>query len=159
MDLNATPPSADLRLPTLSMRSAGVFLVLSVVAWFAADSLDLVFAVVNSVVFAVGIGLFLLGFWNGVQRSRVDEVTLTGLLALGTSYVPAGARNLLWGAVAIETVVSILFASLRPFTQQAFGLLFPMLGVGFATLWGSRAASFHPRDDPRNPAANRSGQH
>lgn len=159
MDLNATPPSEDLRIPTISMRSAGAFLVLSVVAWFAADSLDLVFAVVNSVVFAVGIGLFLLGFWNGVQRSRVDEVTLIGLLALGTSYVPSHPRNVLWGAIAIETVASILFASLRPFTQQAFGLLFPMLGVGFATLWGSRAASFHPRDDPRSPTPNRSGQH
>ncbi len=159
MDLTPNPSSADLRIPRLSMRTAGVFTVVSVVAWFAADTLDIAFAVFNSLVFVVGIGLFLLGFWNGVQRSRVDEVTLTGLLALGSSFVPKEPRNLLWGAVAVETVVSILFASLRPFTQQAFGLLFPMLGVGFATLWGSRAASFHPRDDPRNPTPKPSGQH
>lgn len=159
MDVNPTPRPADQRLPRFSVQSAVVFAVLSVVVWIAADRLDLVFAVVCSLVFVAGIALFLLGFWNGVQRSRVDDVTLTGLLALGTSYVEARPRNLLWGAIVAETVVSILFASLRPFTQQAFGLLLPMFGVGLATLWGSRAATFHPRDDPRNPSANRSGQH
>jgi hypothetical protein len=152
MDLNADPSGSTDNLPQLGVRVAAAFAVLSLLTWAVADTLDILFVVVCSVFFAVGIALFLLGFWNGVQRSRVDDVTLTGLLALGTSYVGARPRNLLWAAIAIETVVAILFASLRPFTQQAFGLLMPMFGVGLATLWGSRAATFHPRDDPRNPS-------
>ena len=126
--------------------SAG-FAVLSLATYLAADALDVPFVIVCSVLFAFGTLLLALGFWNGIQRSRIDAVTLTGLVAVDTSHVPRRARRALWGAIVFQLVVAVLFGSLRPFTQQAFGLLVPTLGLGFATLWGSRFAAFHPREE------------
>lgn len=136
------------KLLRASFASTALFGALSVLTYVFADSFDLVFAVVSAVLFAAGTFLLGLGIWNGIQRSRVDEVTLTGLLSVDSSHVPAKARNRLWLAVLLQTVIAVLFGSLRPFTEQAFGLLVPILGLGFAALWGSRFAVFHPRDDP-----------
>jgi len=69
-------------------------------------------------------------------------------MAIDQSHVPQSARNRLWLALLLQVGVAVLFASLRPFTQQAFGLLVPVLGLGVASLWGSRFAAFHPRVDP-----------
>lgn len=132
----------------ISLASTGAFGALSLVAYLLADRLDLIFAVTCGIVFTVGTLLLGLGIWNGIQRSRTDSVTLTGLLAVDKSHVPSAARNRLWLAVLLQTVIAIAFGSLRPFTEQAFGLLVPMLGLGFAGLWGSRFAVFHPREDP-----------
>lgn len=137
----------DLGLIRLSIRSTTAFTAFSALTYLTEDSLDLVYAIVCGVVFVIGVLLFALGMWNGIQRSRVDEVTLTGLVAIDGTHVPRSARNLLWLSVAVQIIVSIGFASLRPFSQQAFGLLVPVLGLGLATLWGSRFAAFHPRDD------------
>lgn len=142
------PTSAGaLRVITISLQLTVVFAALSLATYVLAERLDTVFAVACSVLFAIGTLLLALGFWNGIQRSRVDEVTLTGLVAVDSSHVPASARNKLWGAIVLQLVIGVLFGSLRPFTQQAFGLLVPTLGLGFATLWGSRFAAFHQRDE------------
>lgn len=153
---DATPPThADTagsagndRLITFSVRSSIAFAVLSVITYVVDGGLDVVYAIVCTITFVVGVSLFALGMWNGIQRSRVDDVTLTGLVAIDRSHVPAPARNRLWLAVLVQVVVAIGLASLRPFTQQAFGLLVPVLGLGIASLWGSRFAAFHPRVDP-----------
>lgn len=135
------------RLQALSLQLTGLFGALSLLTYLLAERLDTVFAVACSVLFAIGTLLLALGFWNGIQRSRTDDVTLTGLVAVDSSHVPSSARNKLWGAIVLQIVIGVLFGSLRPFTQQAFGLLVPTLGLGFATLWGSRFAAFHERDE------------
>ncbi len=112
-----------------------------------ADALDVPFAVLCAVLFLIGIGLSGLGFWNGIQRSRREEVSLAGLLAVDASYVAKRARNAIWVTNVAQIVVAIVAGSLRPFTGQAFALLVPMFGVGIATVWGSRHAVFHRRDD------------
>lgn len=122
--------------------------LLCALTFVLAERLDLVFAVVSAGLFFVGSGLLALGLWNGIQRSRVEEVTLVGLAAITKSHVPARARNILWATIAVQLIVTTTFAALRPFTQQAFGILVPILGLGFAVLWGSRFGSFHPRNDP-----------
>lgn len=136
------------QLIDLSVRSTVVFVVASAAVYLLEDTLDVAYAIACSATFVVAVGLFGLGMWNGIQRSRVDDVTLTGLVAIDRSHVPSSARNALWLAIVVQLVVSIVFASLRPFTQQAFGLLVPTLGLGLATLWGSRFAVFHPREEP-----------
>lgn len=120
---------------------------LSALTFLLADRLDLIFAVVSGALFFVGAGLMALGFWNGIQRSRVEDVTLIGLAAISKSHVPARVRNVLWAMVVLQTVVTLLFASLRPFTQQAFGILAPTFGLGVAILWSSRFGSFHTRNE------------
>lgn len=130
-----------------SLGSTIIFAALSVVAYLANGGFDLVFAIACAVLFVGGTLLLGLGMWNGIQRSRVDAVTLTGLLAVTASHVPTHARNLLWLSVLLQVIIAVLFGVLRPFTPQAFGLLVPIVGLGFAALWGSRFAVFHPRED------------
>ncbi len=143
------PPPPNPALAKLSLRISIAFSVFSVVTFLVAPTIDRVYSIVSATLFVLGILALGLGFWNGIQRSRVDDVRLAGLLSVDKSFVPAGIRNRLWAAVLIETVVTFTFAALRPITEQAFGVLVPTLGIGLATLWGSRFAKFHPRDRQR----------
>jgi hypothetical protein len=156
--MNSKPPTrtfaeldpegrAASKLSAFALQVSMFFAAASILTYLLDDRLDLPFAIISAALFGGGILLLSLGFWNGIQRSRVDDVTLTGLLAIDKTHVPASARNKLWGAIVIQVVVSVLFASLRPFTQQAFGLLVPTVGLGIATLWGSRFAAFHDRGE------------
>ena len=120
---------------------------LSALTFLLAERLDLIYAALSAVLFFLGAGLMALGLWNGIQRSRVDEVTLVGLAAVSKTHVASRARNILWAMIVLQVAVTVLFASLRPFTQQAFGILAPTFGLGVAVLWGSRFGSFHPRND------------
>lgn len=124
------------------------FSAISALTFLLDGSLDIIFAVISAMLFFVGAGVMALGLWNGIQRSRVEEVTLVGLAGISKSHIPTRARNTLWAMVLIQVVMSVLFASLRPFTQQAFGILAPTFGLGIALLWSSRFGSFHPRNDP-----------
>ncbi len=124
------------------------FSALSALTFLLAESLDLLYAALSAVLFFLGAALMALGLWNGIQRSRVEEVTLVGLAAVSKTHVPGRARNILWAMIVLQVAVTVLFASLRPFTQQAFGILAPTFGLGVAVLWGSRFGSFHPRNDP-----------
>ena len=130
-----------------SLLSTAAFGALSLATYLLDGSLDRTFSVVCAVLFVAGTLLLGLGMWNGIQRSRIEEVTLTGLLSVDKSHVPGSIRNALWLSIVLQVALSLLFASLRPFTEQAFGLLVPMVGLGFAGLWGSRFAEFHARSD------------
>lgn len=147
--MSEKPATPNLSLPNLSLQITAVFSVLTVVTYLLAPRLDLIYALASAILFFGGAIVLGLGFWNGIQRSKVDDVRLTGLLSVDSSHVPAAARNRLWLAVTVQIVVTFGLASLRPFTQQAFGTLVPTLGIGFATLWGSRFAQFHKREDRR----------
>lgn len=149
MSSESSGAAQDQTLVNLSLRVTVVFTILSALTYAVQPRLDMAYAVVSAILFFAGTFALGLGFWNGIQRSRVDEVRLTGLLAVDSSHVPAPARNRLWIAVVVQIIVSFGFGALRPFTQQAFGVLVPTLAVGLATLWGSRFASFHPREDRR----------
>ncbi len=139
-------PQPNMALPNLSLQVTAAFCVLAVITYLLAPSLDLVFAVISAILFFVGAIILGLGFWNGIQRSRIEDVKLAGLLCVDTSHVPSQARKKLWLAIVLQIVVSFGIAALRPFTQQAFGTLVPTLGIGVAALWGSRFAKFFERD-------------
>ena len=140
-------PRDNLTLANLSLQVTAAFSFLATATFALAGSLDLIYAVVSAILFFLGTGVLGLGFWNGIQRSKLETVRLTGLVAVDKSHVSVAARNKLWLAIIIQIAVSFTFASLRPFTQQAFGVLVPTLGLGFAALYGSRFAQFHPRED------------
>lgn len=135
-------------LPRFSLAVTAGFVLISIVTYLLDGALDRPFAVLSGITFAIGTVLLGLGLWNGIQRSRADTVTLTGLLSVDSTHVPKPIRNRFWAAIVGQTVVALVFAALRPFTEQAFGVLVPMVGLGLAALWGSRFAEFHPRDDP-----------
>lgn len=135
------------RLLRFDWQVTALFAGLTALTHVLADSLDLAYAVFSSILFLAGIVLFALGFWNGVQRSRVELVTLSGLLAANRGNVVRSVRWSVWGAFGAQVVIAVVAASLRPFTQQAFALLAPLFGIGLAALWGSRHARFHLRED------------
>jgi hypothetical protein len=145
-ELGQTESTDDARLISFGAQITVAFTLLAAITHIAAQRFDLVFAIISTLLFAIGLGLLTLGFWNGIQRSRVDEVTLSGLVSIDKTHVPTSARNRLWAMIVVQIVVGVLFASFRPFTLQTFGLLVPTFGLGIATLWGSRFAAFHPRD-------------
>jgi hypothetical protein len=51
----------------------------------------------------------------------------------------------------VQVVVVVAAASIRPFTEVAFGILAPMYGLGLMALWGARHGAFPPRP-PRQPS-------
>lgn len=136
-------------LITLSLRSVVAHNVLAVINVVTDGFIDIPFAIVSALMFFAGTAIAALGLWNGIQRSRDEEVTLGGLTAVDTRSVPKAARRSLWFAIVLHTVLTIVFAALRPFTAQAFGLLAPMFALGLAMLWASRHANFSPRTDRR----------
>lgn len=134
-------------IPRFNMIMTGVFALATLLTHVFAESLDLTYAIYCSVLSALGVMLFLLGFWNGVQRSRIEDVNLSGLLAVAPSHVGRAAALRIWLVIVAQIAIAATGTALRPFTQQTFGLLVPMFGVGLAALWGSRYAKFHPRED------------
>jgi len=142
-----TPPVDDGSLIKTSVVVTVLHSLLSIATYLLADRLDRAFLVISAALFVFGTGLLALGLWNGIQRSRAEEVTLAGLAALDKSHVPAKPRNVLWAMTLLQTVVAVLFASLRPFTDQAFGILVPTFGLGITLLWASRFGAFHSRSE------------
>jgi hypothetical protein len=102
---------------------------------------------VSGALFAVGVVLFLWGYAVGVARSRDEQITLGGLFFLsGTA--PKVVRFRLRLAFAVQVVIAVVAASVRPYTAVAFAVLAPMLGLGAMAMWGARYGAFHPKDDP-----------
>jgi hypothetical protein len=47
--------------------------------------------------------------------------------------------------LAVEILVALTTASVRPFTSLAFGVLAPVYGLALAGLWGAQYGTFKPR--------------
>lgn len=133
--------------------ATAVFLVVQVAADIAPGTPALAVAVaVSLAMFVAGGVAFLAGFLLGVGRSRVEAVTLGGLFLLaGTA--PERVRRVLFGTLGAQVVIALVTAGVRPFTPTAFGILAPLLGVGFTGLWAARHGTFFTRDEAQARAA------
>jgi len=100
--------------------------------------------VVDLGLFALGMAVFVVALYSGAQRSREADMTMAGWWFLSGS-APVSVRATLWGAVAVQTVVAIAGAAIRPFTALAFGVLVPTLGLAMCGLWGAHHALFPER--------------
>jgi hypothetical protein len=112
------------------------------------------------VLFAVGVFAFLWGFWNAVQRSRDEEVSVTQLYILLGSGTPKEVRRTMLLMLLIQAVAALSTAIWRidgpdgsPGSSLAVGLLVPMFGLGLNGLWASYHAEFGKRMDPEAVAA------
>jgi hypothetical protein len=94
--------------------------------------------------FFVGCFVFLWAYAVAVSRSRTDLIGIGGLYFLAGS-APKVVRFRLRLSFAVEIVVAIVSASIRPFTPLAFGFLVPVFGLGLCGLWGARYGTFEPR--------------
>ena len=94
--------------------------------------------------FLGGSVLFFLAMLHAARRSRTNAIGIGGLFFLaGTA--PGWARRQLLGLLAAQVVITVVAASVRPFTPLAFGTLAPMLGLGFCGWWSARFGIFGPR--------------
>ena len=131
-------------LINLAWAGTGAFAATAIGAAIVPDLLRIPALVVALALFAGGCICFLWGFGVAVSRSRTDEIGIGGLFFLAGS-APAAARRPLLTALAIQIVVAVATAAVRPFTTLAFGILAPLFGLGVSGLWGARHGSFPAR--------------
>ena len=118
--------------------------VLTAVAATAVDELRLLAAIVALGLFGIGGVVFLWAFAIAVERSRTDAIGIGGLYFLAGS-APTSVRYRLLSSLAVQVVVGLTTASIRPFTALAFGTLVPLYGLALAGLWGARHGRFESR--------------
>ncbi|MGI9053960.1 MAG: hypothetical protein ACR2HQ_15180 [Ilumatobacteraceae bacterium] len=116
--------------------------------------LQWVAAITALVLFAIGVFSFLWSYWNGVQRSRQDEISVLGLYFLAGRVAPSRVRNVMVGALLAQVALAVVTAFLRldgpdgkPGSSLALGFLVPMFGFGMNGLW----AAYHGRFASRQP--------
>ncbi len=123
----------------------GALVATSAAAAAAPDTFELVHARLSVVLFGVGTAALLWAYALGVSRSRVDLVTVPGLFFLAGDVAPPTTRRALRVATIVEVVAVVTAASIRPFTEVAFGILAPMFGLGLMGMWGGRYGEFPDR--------------
>jgi hypothetical protein len=121
------------------------FTVAAVAATLWPDALGLPVAVLDVALFAMGCLAFAWSFFVVVARSRDELVSVPGTYFLTSGVAPPAVRRLLLGALAVQTVVAVATASIRPFTALAFGILVPTYGLGLCGLWAARHGTFPSR--------------
>jgi hypothetical protein len=112
-------------------------------------------AVPALVLLALGSVAFLWAFAVAVERSRTEEIGVGGLFFL-EGCAPRRVQLVMMGSVALQTVVPLAVAIVRPFT--AFAVLAPVWSLGLAGLWGARHGVFPPRRGPGGDDGPDSGQ-
>lgn len=102
--------------------------------------------------FGIGVFAFLWGFWNAIQRSREEEVSVTQLFMLLGPATPSTVRRTMLLMLGVQVVTAFATAIWRidgpdgtPGSSLAVGLLVPMFGLGMNGLWAAYHADFPPR--------------
>ena len=121
-------------------------------------------AVVVLGLFVVGVFAFLWSYYNAVQRSRTEELSVLQLYLLLGPPTPARVRRVMVGALAAQVVVGVATALVRPEgpdgnpgSSLALGVLVPMFGLGLNGLWAAYHGAFPPRS--LKPTSGARGAH
>jgi hypothetical protein len=128
----------------LSWVCTAVFAAVSIGALID-DDLVPVAALVSIALFLAGCALFAAVLVLAALRSRDDLMGIGGLFFLAGSAPPVVQWNLL-GSLGVQVVVAVLAASVRPFTEMAFGTLVPTIALALCGLWSVRHGIFAARD-------------
>jgi len=129
-----------------------IFTVVTVVEVVVMAWMRPVAVAVDLGLFAIGCATFLGSYAIALNRSRTDEIGVASLYLLTNKVAPKPVRWRLWAALAVQCVVAVTAASVRPFTTAAFGVLVPMFGLGLNGLWTARYGTFGPRVVPAKTA-------
>jgi hypothetical protein len=132
------------RIVIASWVSLALFTVVAVPNALGLHILDTATTAVSLLLFGVSLVIWLYAFGVAIARSaRGDDIVVSSWVFL-TGSAPARVRHhLLWA-----TAASIVVGFATAFTN-AFGVLVPMLPLGFAALWGARYGTFPPRRTPQ----------
>lgn len=138
-------PIAQHWLLQVDAAASGVFTLAAIAAVVAGGVWVTILVAVSAVLFLAGSIACLWAFVIAVQRSRYVEIAPAQLYFLTGGCAPAVVRNRFLALLAIQVVVGLIAASLRPFTGVAFGILVPMFGLGVAGLWAARNGTYPDR--------------
>ncbi|MFV0309644.1 MAG: hypothetical protein ACK5OX_18090 [Desertimonas sp.] len=135
------------------LAGTAVFVVTAfVAAWRFTSTWQWIGAITALVLFAVGVFTFLWSYYNAVQRSRTEELSVMQLYLLIGPPTPAPVRRTMLTLLAVQVGVGIGTALARangadgsPGTSLALGVLVPMFGLGLNGLWAAYHAAFPPR--------------
>ena len=141
------------RLVAVVVAGTATFVVGAVAAAVVPEQLGTPVAVLDVVLFVVGLAAFAAALVRAAGRSRREELSVAGLFLL-TGSAPSDIRRVLLGCLAAQTLVAFATAAARPFTPLAFGVLVPTFGLGACGLWAARHGTF-PAKGVR-PATGRS---
>lgn len=144
---DAAEPEPGADLVNLDFAVTGVLVATSAAGAALPDDFGIVHAVASSVAFVVGTGAFLWAYAVGVSRSREEQVTLSGLFFLGGEVAPKVTRFRLRLALLVQIVAVVTAAAIRAYTNVAFGVLAPLLGLGLMALWSARHGTFAARPE------------
>lgn len=139
-----TEPTPGRGIIQASWAGTAVFTVSAVLAAIWPDTFRIAAATIALVLFGAGCVVFLWAYAIAVGRSRRDAIGIGGLYFLADS-APKQVQRTLMLSFAVQIVVSLATAGVRPFTSLAFGTLVPVYGLGLAGLWGARHGRFAPR--------------
>jgi hypothetical protein len=131
----------------LLFAGTGALVGTSVAGALLPDTFDIVHAALSGLLFAVGTGAMLWGYALGVSRSRSVAVTMAGLFFLAGGAAPTEVARRFRIALAVQIVVVVAAALIRPDSNMPFGVLAPMFGLGLMAVWGGRHGAFDPRTD------------
>jgi hypothetical protein len=123
----------------------GALVATSIAAAAAPATFGAVHAALSIALFVVGTGAMLWAYALGVSRSRTELITIAGLFFLADGVAPRATRRALRIATAVQVVAVVAAASIRPYSEVAFGILAPMFGLGMMAVWGGRYGEFPPR--------------
>lgn len=117
-------------------------------------------AITAMALFAIGVVAFLWSFYNAVQRSRAEQVSVTQVFLLFGGVAPARVRGVMLLLVFVQFATGLITTLARPNgpdgspgSSLAVGLLVPMFGFGLNGLWAAFHGRFELRDDPEAVAA------
>lgn len=131
----------------VAFAGTGALVGTSVAAAALPDTFGFVHAVLSCVLFAIGTGALLWAYALGVSRSREEAVTISGLFFLSGEVAPPEVRRPFRIALAVEVLIVVVAAAIRPYSEVAFGILAPMFGLGLMAMWGGRHGSFPAKVD------------
>jgi hypothetical protein len=140
-------------LVNLTFLGTAAIVVTSVAAALAPDPFGRVHAVVSCTLFAVGTGALLWAYALGVSRSRTELVSVGGLFFLAGEVAPPHVRRAFRVALAVEVVAVVVAASVRPYTEVAFGILAPVFALGLMSVWSGRHGAYPPRPPKQGRAS------
>jgi hypothetical protein len=109
-------------------------------------------AVTAMSLFTIGVFAFLWSYWLAVQRSRVDEISVSQLYLLLGPAIPKRIRRTMNATLLAQAAIAAITTFARrdgpdgnPGSSLAVGCLVPMLGFGLNGLWAVTHATFAPR--------------
>ena len=141
------------RIVIASWATLGVYTLVAVPFSLGLDAFEVPAVVVSLALFFVSLPIWIYAFGLALVRStRGDDIAVSSWVFLSGS-APADVRKHLLGATLASVVSGLATA-----WANAFGVLVPMLQLGFCALWGARHGTYPARRVTPDPRIVRGGR-